>query len=103
MLLHQENKLYIVHFSKDLPRAVEILADILQKSTLGEAVVEWEQGVILREMQEVETNLQEVAFDYLHAMAYQNTALEQTIVGPTENKTEYHPLSVWGSKAEMVS
>jgi len=41
--------------------------------------------VILREMQEVETNLQEVVFDYLHATAYQGTALGRTILGPTEN------------------
>ncbi|KAG8142671.1 putative Mitochondrial-processing peptidase subunit beta-like protein [Naja naja] len=51
---------YAKAFSKDLPRAVEILADIIQNSTLGEAEIERERGVILREMQEVETNLQEV-------------------------------------------
>ncbi|NWX99801.1 MPPB peptidase, partial [Nothoprocta ornata] len=76
---------YAKAFSKDLPRAVEILADIIQNSTLGEAEIERERGVILREMQEVETNLQEVVFDYLHATAYQNTALGRTILGPTEN------------------
>ncbi|MGH0149434.1 UNVERIFIED_CONTAM: hypothetical protein FKN15_033422 [Acipenser sinensis] len=76
---------YAKAFSKDLPRAVEILADIVQNSTLGEAEIERERGVILREMQEVETNLQEVVFDYLHATAYQATALGRTILGPTEN------------------
>ncbi|XP_048123934.1 mitochondrial-processing peptidase subunit beta [Alosa alosa] len=76
---------YAKAFSKDLPRAVEILADIIQNSTLGEAEIERERGVILREMQEVETNLQEVVFDYLHATAYQETALGRTILGPTEN------------------
>ncbi|XP_037745127.1 mitochondrial-processing peptidase subunit beta isoform X1 [Chelonia mydas] len=76
---------YAKAFSKDLPRAVEILADIIQNSTLGEAEIERERGVILREMQEVETNLQEVVFDYLHATAYQNTTLGRTILGPTEN------------------
>ena len=35
--------------------------------------------------QEVETNLQEVVFDYLHATAYQGTPLGRTILGPTEN------------------
>src|SRR4029434_3900092 len=44
------------------PSAVEILADIIQNSMLGEAEIERERGVILREMQEVETNLQEVVF-----------------------------------------
>nr|XP_005995352.2 PREDICTED: mitochondrial-processing peptidase subunit beta [Latimeria chalumnae] len=76
---------YAKAFSKDLPRAVEILADIIQNSTLGETEIERERGVILREMQEVETNLQEVVFDYLHATAYQDTALGRTILGPTEN------------------
>ncbi|KTF79337.1 hypothetical protein cypCar_00036944 [Cyprinus carpio] len=76
---------YAKAFSRDLPRAVEILADIIQNSTLGEAEIERERGVILREMQEVETNLQEVVFDYLHATAYQDTPLGRTILGPTEN------------------
>jgi processing peptidase subunit beta len=76
---------YAKCFSKDLPKAVEILSDIIQNSTLGEQEIERERGVILREMQEVETNLQEVVFDYLHATAYQGTALGRTILGPTEN------------------
>jgi len=76
---------YAKSFSKDLPKAVDILSDILQNSTLGEAEIERERGVILREMQEVETNLQEVVFDHLHATAYQGTPLGRTILGPTEN------------------
>lgn len=76
---------YFFNFHLCLQLAVEILADIIQNSTLGEAEIERERGVILREMQEVETNLQEVVFDYLHATAYQNTALGRTILGPTEN------------------
>lgn len=76
---------YAKAFSKDLPKAVDILSDILQNSTLGEAEIERERGVILREMQEVETNLQEVVFDHLHATAYQGTPLGRTILGPTQN------------------
>merc|ERR1719234_110837 len=40
---------------------------------------------ILREMQEVEMNLQEVVFDHLHAVAYQGTPLGRTILGPAKN------------------
>lgn len=76
---------YAKAFSKDMPKAVDILSDILQNSTLGEAEIERERGVILREMQEVETNLQEVVFDHLHSTAYQGTPLGRTILGPTEN------------------
>lgn len=65
--------------------AVDILADIIQNSTLGEAEIERERGVVLREMQEVDTQLEEVVFDHLHATAYQGTPLGRTILGPTEN------------------
>ncbi|XP_014784742.1 mitochondrial-processing peptidase subunit beta [Octopus bimaculoides] len=76
---------YAKCFSKDLPQALDILSDIIQNSTLGEQEIERERGVILREMQEVETNLQEVIFDHLHSIAYQGTPLGRTILGPTEN------------------
>jgi hypothetical protein len=49
----------------------------------GESEIERERGVILREMQEVESNLQEVVFDHLHSTAFQGTALGRTILGPT--------------------
>ena len=54
-------------------RAVEVLSDIIQNSILREQEIERERGVILREMHEVETNLQEVVFDHLHATAFQVT------------------------------
>uniref|UniRef100_A0AAG5CTA7 Mitochondrial-processing peptidase subunit beta n=1 Tax=Anopheles atroparvus TaxID=41427 RepID=A0AAG5CTA7_ANOAO len=76
---------YAKCLAKDVPKAIEILSDIIQHSTLGEAEIERERGVILREMQEIEGNLQEVVFDHLHATAYQGTPLGNTILGPTKN------------------
>ncbi|RZC41788.1 mitochondrial-processing peptidase subunit beta [Asbolus verrucosus] len=73
--------------AKDVPKAVEILGDIVQNAKLGEAEIERERGVILREMQEVESNLQEVVFDHLHAIAYQGTPLANTILGWTHPDT----------------
>jgi len=81
----EQTVFYAKSLSSDLPQAVEILADILQNSKLGEQEIERERGVILREMQEVEMNLQEVVFDHLHAVAYQGTPLGRTILGPTKN------------------
>lgn len=81
----EQTVFYAKCLSKDIPKAVEILADIIQNSKLGESEIERERGVILREMQEVESNLQEVVFDHLHATAYQGTPLGQTILGPTKN------------------
>ncbi|XP_065828961.1 mitochondrial-processing peptidase subunit beta-like [Oscarella lobularis] len=90
-------------FTKDLPEVVNILADILQNPVLGKNEIEIERRVILREMQEVDTQMEEVVFDHLHATAFQGTPLSWTILGPTENinsitrenlsdyvKTHYH-------------
>lgn len=76
---------YAKCLSKDVEKAVEILSDILLNSKLGEQEIERERGVILREMQEVEHNLQEVVFDHLHTTAFQGTPLGMTILGPTKN------------------
>ena len=76
---------YAKCLSKDMPNCVEILSDIIQNSKFGEAEIERERSVILREMQEIETNMQEVVFDHLHAIAFQETPLGMTILGPSEN------------------
>ncbi|XP_071450232.1 mitochondrial-processing peptidase subunit beta [Hetaerina americana] len=81
----EQTVFYAKCLSSDVGKALEILADIIQNSKLGAAEIERERGVILREMQEVETNLQEVVFDHLHATAYQGTPLGRTILGPTQN------------------
>jgi processing peptidase subunit beta len=44
---------YAKVFKKDVERAVQILADILQNALLDERAIERERGVILREMEEV--------------------------------------------------
>jgi len=72
-------------FSKDVPAALDILGDILQRSVLDPAAVERERDVILREMQEVEGVPEEVVFDHLHATAFQRTPLGRTILGPAAN------------------
>ena len=71
LLFREQTVFYAKCLADDVEGAVEILSDILTNSTLGEQEIERERGVILREMQEVEMNLQEVVFDHLHAVAYQ--------------------------------
>merc|ERR1719154_157936 len=81
----EQTVFYAKCLAGDLDGAVEILSDILTNSTFGQQEIERERGVILREMQEVEMNLQEVVFDHLHAVAYQGTPLGRTILGPAKN------------------
>ncbi len=72
-MCREQTVFYAKCLAEDVEGAVEILSDILTNSTFGEQEIERERGVILREMQEVEMNLQEVVFDHLHAVAYQVT------------------------------
>jgi mitochondrial-processing peptidase subunit beta len=44
---------YASVLKKDVPKAVDILSDILQNSHLDDRAIERERDVILREMQEV--------------------------------------------------
>ncbi|KAK7287320.1 hypothetical protein RIF29_00557 [Crotalaria pallida] len=69
----------------DVPKALDILADILQNSKFEDNRISRERDVILREMEEVEGQTEEVIFDHLHATAFQYTPLGRTILGPAQN------------------
>lgn len=70
---------------RDVPRAVDLLADMLQNSKLEASTIERERDVILREAQEIEGVPYEVALDHLHATAFQGSPLSRTILGPAES------------------
>ncbi|PIO65745.1 peptidase, M16 family [Teladorsagia circumcincta] len=76
---------YAKCFSTDLEQSVDILSDILLNSNLNPRDIEAERSVILREMQEVEQNFQEVVFDHLHTGVFEGNPLSMTILGPVEN------------------
>eukprot|EP00416_Gambierdiscus_australes_P003494 CAMPEP_0171119264 /NCGR_PEP_ID=MMETSP0766_2-20121228/96840_1 /TAXON_ID=439317 /ORGANISM="Gambierdiscus australes, Strain CAWD 149" /LENGTH=447 /DNA_ID=CAMNT_0011581915 /DNA_START=35 /DNA_END=1378 /DNA_ORIENTATION=+ len=76
---------YAKCFKDDLRQGVDILSDILKNSTLDQAHIDFERGVILREMEEVEKTTEEVIFDRLHLTAFHDSPLGYTILGPVEN------------------
>jgi len=76
---------YAKVFKSDVPKAVEILADILQNSLLDEGAIMRERDVILRESVEVNKQYEEVILDELHSTAFLGTGLGRTILGPDEN------------------
>jgi processing peptidase subunit beta len=76
---------YAKVFKNDVPRAMEILSDILTNSLLDEGAIARERDVILREMEEVNKQWDEVMLDHLHDTAFQGTGLGRTILGPEEN------------------
>jgi processing peptidase subunit beta len=76
---------YAKVFKSDVPVAMDMLGDILQNANFDEAAVNREREVILREMEEVEKQQEEVIFDRLHETAFQDNALGMSILGPREN------------------
>ena len=70
---------YAKSFSKDVPLAVDIISDILQNSKLENSAIERERGVILREQEEVDKQLEEVVFDHLHSVAFQGELLRKLL------------------------
>lgn len=81
----ERSALYGTCLTKDVPKLVEILSDAIQNPKLSADDLEKVRSNILREADEVEANVQDVVFDYLHATAFQGTPLGQTILGPREN------------------
>lgn len=65
--------------------AVELLSEVVHSSSLSEAEMEPQRGVVLRELEEVESNLQDVCLDLLHATAFQGTSLGHSVLGPSSN------------------
>ena len=76
---------YAKVFKADVPKAVEILGDILLDSKLEDSAIERERDVILREMEEVNKNQEELVLDHLHETAFQGTGLGRTILGSENN------------------
>lgn len=76
---------YAKVFHSDVPKAMEIISDILQNSTLEPAAIERERGVILREREEVNKQYEEQILDHLHETAFMGTSLGRTILGSEEN------------------
>ncbi|KAL8448475.1 hypothetical protein Emed_003809 [Eimeria media] len=76
---------YAKAFKKDLPQCLDILSDILLNSKIDTDALEVEKRVILREMEEVEKQTEEVIFDRLHMTAFRDSPLGFTILGSAEN------------------
>jgi len=81
----EQTAYYAKCLKKDLPAVVGILGDVIQNPLFDEATIEAEREVILKEMQDISSNQEQVCFDHVHATAYQGTPLGFSIYGPTEN------------------
>ncbi|ESN91657.1 hypothetical protein HELRODRAFT_96341 [Helobdella robusta] len=71
--------------SRDVPKAVEILSDLVQNNVFSDADIDREKHVLLNELDASGDDLTTVVMDYLHATAYQGTSLSRSVLGTTES------------------
>lgn len=69
----------------DVSRSVDSLSDILLNPLIKQEHIDAERQTILREQQDVETNIEEVLFDRLHESAFELSSLGRTILGSKQN------------------
>lgn len=81
----EQTAYYATCLNKDVPKIVEILSDCVLNPKIDEAELAKERAKLLNESDNIEANIKDVVFDYLHATAYQGTPLGQTVLGPREN------------------
>lgn len=80
-----EHTVYYARFlPKDLPLAVEILADILQHSTFEQEELERERNVILQEIAMHHDAPEDLVFDHFHARVYPDQPVGRSILGTPE-------------------
>lgn len=73
---------YYIHLLKnDLPMAMDILSDIIQRPTFPENELEKERGVIIQEINMTNDTPDDVVFDHYQETAYPDQALGAPILG----------------------
>ena len=80
----EETVVYSAFLNQDLPRAVELLVDIVFRSTFPQREIERETTVILDEIQSYEDNPSELIFDDFEDIIFKGHSLGHNILGRPE-------------------
>lgn len=76
---------YAKVLDEHLPRAADMLADLVRNSKFDEADLEREKGVVCEEILMTEDSPEDVAHETLCALLYENTPLANPILGTQES------------------
>lgn len=76
---------YAKVLDEHLPRAADMLADLLRNSKFDEADIEREKGVVCEEILMTEDSPEDMAHETLCALLYENTPLAEPILGTQES------------------
>ncbi len=77
----EQTAYYIKVLKEDVPLAVDLLADILQRSTFDPEEFERERGVILQELGQAEDTPDDVIFDHFQETAFPHQAVGRPVLG----------------------
>lgn len=72
---------YATCLNDDVPKIIELLADVVQNPRFDEADLQKEKAKVIYSMGEIEANMREVVLDNLYSCAFQETPLEQNVIG----------------------
>ncbi|ARO13923.1 hypothetical protein BVG79_00571 [Ketogulonicigenium robustum] len=75
--------------SGDVPLAMDIVSDILLNPTFDLNEIEVERGVILQEIGQAFDTPDDIIFDWLQEVCYQDQAIGRSILGPAERVSSF--------------
>eukprot|EP01156_Anaeramoeba_ignava_P002898 Anaeramoba_ignava/a219928_45.p1 GENE.a219928_45~~a219928_45.p1 ORF type:complete len:453 (-),score=136.22 a219928_45:155-1513(-) len=81
----EQGSFYMNIFGDKIKHGVEFLSDIILNSTFSHRSIKAERDTIIRECQEVDTDLNEILFENLHSLTFKGNSLSFPILGPTDN------------------
>ena len=80
----EQTAYYAKVLGADVPLAVDILGDILQRSVFDPAEIERERQVILQEIGQAEDTPDDIVFDHFQAAAFPGQAVGRPVLGSAE-------------------
>jgi predicted Zn-dependent peptidase len=75
--------------SADVPRALDVISDIVLNPIFADEDIETERHVILQEIGQANDTPDDIIFDWLHEVSYPGQAFGRTILGPEERVANF--------------
>lgn len=85
--------------SADVPRALDVISDIVLNPVFHKADIETERHVILQEIGQAADTPDDIIFDWLHEVSYPAQAFGRTILGPEERVSKFREKDLRGFTA----
>ncbi|NGM46543.1 insulinase family protein [Rhodobacter sp. SGA-6-6] len=83
----------------DVPRALDVISDIVLNPVFHKADIETERHVILQEIGQAADTPDDIIFDWLHEVSYPGQPFGRTILGPEEKVSKFREQDLRGFTA----